>query len=326
MLLRVYKEEKGTVVSTKKDPTKALTFKSNSWIDVVDPDLSLLKKIAKRTALPLDFLSVALDLEESGRIDVEEDSTLIVLDSPFESIKEDKKHAKINVYNTIPFVIVYNDKYIVTLRKYDTGLVDSVLNKYRVLEPHKHARFTLSIFFCLAQQFISYLKRIDVQSKDIEMKLHNSMKNKELFDLMSLNKELVYFSTALNSNAVVSERLKRLPLYKMFEEDTDLIEDVQVEFNQASEMCSIYRDILAGMMDAFASIISNNLNIVMKVLAIVTIVLSIPTIVASFYGMNVKDIPLAESNNGFWIIVGVSAGLAIIGALVLLILGKLRKK
>lgn len=326
MIAQIYKEEEKKLISTLiKDPTKALALQGGTWIDVVDPDINILKKISNRTGISYDFLSCALDLEESGRIDIEDEDTLIVLDAPYETIKEEKNE-KNTVYTTIPFIIVYNEKYVVTLRKYDTGLVEFLKNKYKIIEPHKHARFTLSLLFCVAQQFISYLKKIDGQSKEIEAKLHTSMKNKELFDLMSLNKELVYFSTALNSNKAVSERLKRLSLFKMFEDDADLIEDVQVEFNQAIEMCSIYRDILAGMMDAFASIISNNLNIVMKVLAIITIVLSIPTLIASFYGMNVTNMPLADNANSFWIIIGISALAAFIGGLILLFCEKKRRK
>jgi len=143
------------------------------------------------------------------------------------------------------------------------------------------------------------------------------MKNKELFDLMALNKMLVYFSTALSADKAVLERLMKTPDFKQFSDDYDLMEDVQVELNQAIEMCNIYRDILSGMMDAFASIISNNLNIVMKILAIVTIVLSVPTLVASFYGMNVKDIPLADNNNAFYVILAISAGLSLIAAVIL---------
>lgn len=116
---------------------------------------------------------------------------------------------------------------------------------------------------------------------------------------------------------MVLERLMKSSSFRKYEEDNELMDDVLVEFNQAIEMCTIYRDILSGMMDAFASIISNNLNIVMKVLAIITIVLSIPTLVASFYGMNVANIPLGQNEYGFWIVIGISAGLATIAGLVL---------
>ena len=184
-----------------------------------------------------------------------------------------------------------------------------------------HVRLTLHFLMTLAQQFITCLKRIDRESKEIETKLYSSQKNKELFELMELNKMLVYFSTALNSDKNVIEKLKRSKEYSKYEDDFDLIEDVQVELNQANEMCSIYRDILAGMMDAFASIVSNNLNIVMKTLAILTIVISVPTLVASFYGMNVgiENMPFGENEEAFWIIIAVSAILAIIVAILLFV-------
>lgn len=319
-MINVYIEEKGKIVSYKKDnESKMPPIKTNSWIDITAPNVTLLKKISSKTKLNLKLLMTALDNEESAHIDKIENTNLIVLDVPceFETPVKKKSNFK-KSFKTIPFVIVYNDSYFVTIGKKDTGLISSFFQKIKVCEPHKHVRTTLLVLYTLAQQFIYYLKKIDVESKEVETKLQTSMKNKELFDLMALNKMLVYFSTALSANKTVLDRLMKSPEYKQFEDDFDLMEDVQVELNQAIEMCNIYRDILSGMMDAFASIISNNLNIVMKILAIITIVLSIPTLVASFYGMNVAGIPLAEAKYAFYIIIGISIGLSVIAAIILL--------
>ena len=128
------------------------------------------------------------------------------------------------------------------------------------------------------------------------------MRNQELVKLLELEKSLVYFTTSLKSNEVVMEKLMRSKCIKMYEEDEDILEDAIVENRQAIEMGTIYRDILGGTMDAYASIISNNLNIVMKFLASVTIVLSIPTIVSGLWGMNVEGLPFATSPYGFWIV------------------------
>ena len=131
------------------------------------------------------------------------------------------------------------------------------------------------------------------------------MKNKEIFELMDINKTFVYISNAISANKVVLNKLLKSSLYKKYDEDIDLIEDTEVELNQAAEMCNLYRDILAGTMDAFASIISNNLNIVMKTLTIITIVISIPTLIASIFGMNV-DLPFVDENKyGFYIIIAI---------------------
>ena len=169
-------------------------------------------------------------------------------------------------------------------------------------------RFILQILYKNATQFLQYLRIIDKKSEVIERKLHQSQKNEELIELLELEKSLVYFTTSLRSNEVVLEKLLRIEKIKKYPEDTDLLEDVIVENKQAIEMANIYSGILSGTMDAFASVISNNLNIVMKFLATVTIVLSIPTMIASFYGMNVNShgMPFADSPYGFAIVLGLT--------------------
>ncbi|WP_279385260.1 magnesium transporter CorA family protein [Methanosarcina barkeri] len=149
--------------------------------------------------------------------------------------------------------------------------------------------------------YLQYLRHIDKASDKIESKLHKSLKNKELIQLLELEKSLVYFSTSLKSNEIVLEKILRSTPVKMYPDDTDLLEDVIVENKQAIEMANIYSNILTGTMDAYASVISNNLNIVMKFLTSVTIVLSVPTMVASFFGMNV-DVPFENNPHAFVII------------------------
>ncbi|MCH4201430.1 MAG: magnesium transporter CorA family protein [Bacilli bacterium] len=325
-MIKVFREDNGHLVSSTHENNDFSAVAENVWIDISSPTLDTLKELSKMTSLPLDFLVSALDSEESARADYDEGNTLIVLDTPVERIQSEKKETK-PLFETIPFVIIYNQSYYVTLHQEESNLINQLVAKSKLLEPHKHVRMTLHLLFTLAQNFIASLKRIDARSRAIESRLHSSMKNKELFDLMELNKMLVYFSTALNADKAVSERLKKTADYKKYEDDYDLMEDVQVELNQAIEMCSIYRDILAGMMDAFASIISNNLNIVMKVLAILTIVLSIPTLIASFYGMNINSgMPLQDTPNSFWIIIAISAFFALIGGVALIVFEKRHKR
>lgn len=163
-----------------------------------------------------------------------------------------------------------------------------------------------------AIKFLGYLKQIDKTSSRVQQHLHRSMKNKELIQLLDLEKALVYFSTSLNSNQIVIDRLKSLSTLKHFEDDNDIIDDVIVENKQAIEMATIYRDIMGGTMDAFASVIGNNQNIVMKLLAAITICMTIPTIIASFWGMNVA-VPFADLPGlaGFFIIVGITVAVLI---------------
>jgi len=167
------------------------------------------------------------------------------------------------------------------------------------------SRFILQILYRTATLYLEYLRNIDRKSDEVENKLHKSTQNRELIELLKLEKSLVYFTTALRSNEAVMEKLFRSELIKQYSEDSELLEDVIVENKQAMEMANIYSGILSGMMDAFASVISNNLNIVMKILAIITIVMAIPTMIFSAYGMNVNDtgMPLSQNPYGFLLII-----------------------
>ena len=151
----------------------------------------------------------------------------------------------------------------------------------------------------------------------IEKRLHKSMKNRELIQLHSLEKSLVYFSTSLKANEITLEKMLKLELMQEYEEDKDVLEDVIIENKQAIEMTEIYSNILASTMDFFASVISNNLNIVMKVLASVTILMAIPTIMSGIYGMNISQLPFAESPHSFSIVMGMTFGICAVVALVL---------
>lgn len=326
-MITVYKEDNGKLVSATKKGDNFPILKKKTWIDITVPNEDILLKISKKTKIHYSLIKAALDPEESAHTDIEDDCILIVLDVPVEIDIKDKKGKEIpTLFETIPFVIAYNNDYFLTICKTDTGLVKQVLNKNRKnIEPHKHVRLTLYFLMALAQQFIINLKKIDKRSRTIETLLHTSQKNKELFELMELNKMLVYFSTALNADKATSEKLKRANDFRKHEDDYEIMDDVQVELNQAIEMCSIYRDILAGMMDAFASIISNNLNVVMKVLSIITIVISIPTLIASFLGMNM-EFPFGSGTEIFYWSIGISAAAALLGGILLVILQKRKRK
>ncbi|HAV19399.1 MAG TPA: magnesium transporter [Firmicutes bacterium] len=312
-MIRQYAEIDGKLVQTDVDITETKSVPHGIWIEVMAPTAPEIDWMKTTLSVPPEFLMSALDEEESAHIDSEEGAKLIVLDVP---IYDTQKKSK-NAYTTTPFAIIHTADHFITLCSQDTNLIKDVLSKNKKIEPHKKVRLTLQFLYRLASTYISFLKKIDNQTRIVEKELQNSMRNKELFDLMDLNKSLVYFSTAINANKVVIQKMTRTPDFKQYENDFSLLEDTQIEIDQANEMCSIYRDILAGMMDAFASIISNNLNIVMKVLAIVTIVLSIPTLVASFYGMNFVNIPLAGTDYGFYIAVVGSFLLSVAGAIVL---------
>ena len=282
-------------------------IEKNMWIHIFDPKFEDVKKISEITNIDRDLLLTAMDDEESAHLDVDDDYTMIVLDVP---IYVD------HIYETYPFVIIYNNDYYVTMCKKETKLLDLMVKKFKKIEPHKHVRLTLQLMYRIASQYISSLKYLNSKRQEIEKEIQSSIENKDLLSLMTLNKSFIYFSTSLNANKIVLSKVKRLEEYKKYETDFDLMEDVEVENNQAIEMCSIYRDILTNMIDANASIISNNLNTVMKVLAVITLIIEIPTLIASIFGMNV-NLPFTNNENGFLIIIAISSILAIVGGLLL---------
>lgn len=264
------------------------------WINMVNPTEEEVLHIAEQLKTDIDFLKAALDEEERSRIETDEETghALILVDMPYIGLEMNSK-----IYETIPLGIVLTDLCIVTVCLSPSLVLSPFLNNtVKTFFTFKKSRFILQILYKNAEFYLQFLKQIDKQSSNIENELHKSMKNKELIQLLTLEKSLVYFSTSLKANELVMEKLLRYNFIKKYPDDTELLEDTIIENKQAIEMAKIYSDILSGTMDAFASVISNNLNIVMKVLTSITIVMAIPTIVASFFGMNV---PVPGEGNPF---------------------------
>lgn len=283
------------------------------WIALTDPTATEILEIADRFQIDPDDLRAPLDEEERSRIETEDKYTLILVDIPMIEERNGK-----DWYETIPMGIITTDEAIITVCLEDTAVLSAFMDgRVRDFYTYMKTRFILQILYKNAQQYLQYLRIIDKKSAEIEKKLHQSTKNRELIELLELEKSLVYFTTSLRANEVVLEKLLKNEKIKKYPEDTDLLEDVIIENKQAIEMANIYSGILSGTMDAFASVISNNLNIVMKFLATITIVMSIPTIVASFYGMNVNTagMPFADSPWGFLIIILFTILISLLAAL-----------
>ena len=208
-------------------------------------------------------------------------------------------------------IIFVRDDYFITVSLNKNQIIENLENKLKNIITYKKSRLLLQIFYSNAEMYLNLLKKINKETEIAEYILKNSMKNKELLKLLSLEKSLVYFTTSLKSNEVVMEKTMRGKIVKLYEEDEDLLEDSIIENKQAIEMSKIYSDILTGTMDTYASIISNNLNGVMKFLTSITIILAIPTMLASYWGMNVK-VPLENNPYAFYIILLVSVIIAII--------------
>ncbi|PNT91466.1 magnesium transporter CorA family protein [Clostridium thermosuccinogenes] len=277
------------------------------WINLVAPTEDEMNRIQSSLGVSSNFLRDPLDEEEKPRIDVDGNQTLIIVDVPY--VYEENKELK---YETIPMgLLVAEDCFITICLKENTVLRVFRSKKVKEFFTFKKTRFTFQILFEIAKEFLTYLRHINKKTDDVERALHKSMKNKELLKLLDFEKSLVFFTTSLKSNEIVMEKLLRGKYLKMYEEDQDLLEDVIIENKQAIEMANIYSSILSGMMDAFASVISNNLNIVMKFLTSVTIVLSVPTMISSFFGMNVP-VPYASNPLGFFYVLLISLAVSLV--------------
>ena len=276
-------------------------YEKGNWINMISPSEDEIMDVCKNLKINEDFIRYALDYEEKARIDVEEDdnTVLFIVDVP---IREREGDALI--YTTMPIGIIFvRDDYLITVSIKENSIIqDLKKNNMRNIITYKKSRFLLQILYSNASMYLNLLKKINKETEIAESILKNSMKNRALLKLLNLEKSLVYFTTSLKSNEVVMEKTMRGKIIKLYEEDEDILEDSIIENKQAIEMAKIYSDILNGTMDAYASIISNNLNRVMKFLTSITIILSIPTMIASFWGMNVP-VPMQNNPYGFIILI-----------------------
>ncbi|MDU1687045.1 MAG: magnesium transporter CorA family protein, partial [Clostridium perfringens] len=297
-MIQIYKslsENDGTL-------KKIASLEPGCWVNIIAPSQEELLLISKKTGVPLEFLRAPLDDEETSRIEIEGDFILIIVDIPFTEMEDNSL-----TYDTYPLAIIHTKNELITVcLKNSKVLTDFSSNKVRNFYSFKKSRFILQILNRVSTYYLLYLRQIDKKSIMIEKRLHKSMKNRELVQLHSLSKSLVYFSTSLKSNEITLEKMLKLDVIQRYEEDKDVLEDVIIENKQAIEMTDIYSNILGSTMDFFASVISNNLNIVMKVLASVTILMSTLTVISGIYGMNFDYLPLLHHPYGFHIIMTLS--------------------
>lgn len=268
------------------------------WISAVAPTEDEKNYLIQTIGVLPEFVRASLDAEESSHIDFDDDEnqTLVIIDYPSDEEKGDDLYEQNTLqYTTLPLGVVLMKGYIVTMCLYENRNIDDMANGVvKGVNTDMKTRFLLLLLLRISQRYLIYLRQIDRLSSLTEMRLHKSMRNEELIQMLGLEKSLVYFSTSLKTDEITLNKIMRGKVIKLYEEDQELLEDVLIEIHQAIEMCNIYSGILSGTMDAFASVISNNLNIVMKVLTVITIVMAIPNIIFSFYGMNVNGLPIPE--------------------------------
>ena len=284
-------------------------FEEGCWIELTNPTDDEVNTVKALTDMSENLLKAALDEEESARVDFENGATMYVVDSPMLVDDEDG-----NTYTTMPVAIIYNEKCIVSVSLSANPVLQTIRLNRNPISTKKPVGFILNFMLENAKRFSYSLKQIDKKSLRLQAELHKSMRNQELIELLALQDSLVYFSTALTANAAVYKKLSRIEGAQSSEEYLELADDVLIESRQATETCGIYRDILKATMDAFSSVISNNVNNVVKHLTIITILVSIPTLLAGFFGMNV-DMPFGWGTHGdkngweFWIIISLSVAL-----------------
>ena len=307
-MVRIYKTIDGAIHQIQEP-------EEGCWIALTNPTATEIFEFSEKFDIEVDDLRSPLDEEERSRIEVEDNYTLILVDVPMIEERNDK-----DWYGTIPLGIIVTGSMIFTICLEDTPVLTRFMEgRVRNFFTYMKTRFILQILYRNSSMYLRYLRIIDKKSEQVEEKLHFSPRNQELIELLELEKSLVYFTTSLRSNEAVLEKLIKLESINKYPEDTELLEDVIIENTQAIEMANIYSGILQSMMDAFASVISNNLNDVMKILSVITIVMSIPTIIFSAYGMNLapSGMPFSSTIWGFLIVILVSIAASIIAALFL---------
>ena len=271
---------------------------------MISPSEDEIRTVCSNLNIQEDFIRYSLDSEEKARIDYEEDddTVLFIMDIP---IKETEGNHEI--YTTMPFgMIVVRDDFIITVSLKELDIIKEFeTGKVKGFATYMKSRFILQVMYKNSSSYLTYLKLINRETEFAENRLKTSMKNRELLKLLDLEKSLVYFITSLRANEAVMERTIKIKNIKLYEDDEDILEDAIIENKQAIEMSKIYKDILDSTMDAYSSIISNNLNEVMKLLTSITIIISIPTLIASLWGMNV-EVPFEIEKYGFWILCGIA--------------------
>jgi len=287
------------------------SFEKGCIVNVTDPTPSELNTLKTALKVPEDFLTDIIDVDERSRVEVEDDVLLMIYRIPYQNQSNGFP------FTTIPLGIVLSKEELVIICQRNNEVLDDFFSrsgKGFIIE--NKIDLILHLFMRTTMFYNRYLKQVNNQTNLIEQELEKSTRNKELHRLLKMEKCLVYFTTSLRSNEMMMIKLKTLKWIRDFEFSQDLLDEAMIETRQAIEMAKIYSDIQTGMMDAFASVISNNLNIVMKQLTIITIILMIPTLISSFYGMNVPN-NLESNKFAFWFILAGAIIASTIGSLLI---------
>ena len=294
--------------------TELETLEPGCWINISPPfSHEELEEVAQQFDFPLDFLTDSLDIDERSRYEREDDVRLIMVNTPILNETEEENDA---IYITVPIGIMITIDHILTITSYENPVLQLFLDdKVKNFDTTDESGFVLQILEQNVYRFLTCLKKLNLKRNLIEQELYDSSRNKELKQLLSIEKSLVYFMNSLSANELLKMKMKRTDFLQIKDDEdkSDLFEDIIIDNSQALEMANVYTNILNGTMDAYGSIISNNLNITIRRLTLITIILMVPTLVASFYGMNVP-LPLEKKEYAIYIIMALSVGVSLLVA------------
>ncbi|KOS60994.1 magnesium transporter CorA family protein [Lysinibacillus agricola] len=280
----------------------------NTLLYLVDPTDTEISQVSNKLNIPKDFIRDSLDINERPRIEKDDSSMVIILNSPV-AMNEERLYEEIP-YRTIPIGIIHVKDHLVIVTKKDNPICRDIFSgKYGTFQTHMKTRITLLLFEAIAQSYLDFLKRIKVQVGRLQQELKESHNNRELFGLININKSLVYFSTSLRAMHNVFLHLSKGQDIKLYEEDEKMLHNALVDLEQAAEVTEMRSLSLSNLMDAYAAITHNNLNSVLKILTTITIVLMIPTIMGSIFAMNVP-LPYEDQPFMFTVIIGLMAGIS----------------
>ncbi len=287
---------------------EVLKPENGAWVNVLPPlKQEEFTELSEALEIPLDFLTDSLDIDERSRFEIEDNVKLIVIKTPTENNSFNESDA---FYITIPICIILTHQQIVTVNSFENAAIKKFLNTFQNRQPDNRKMMVLKIFEKIVANFLEYLKEINQRRNLLEQKLYASNRNEELLELVRIQKSLVYFVTTLRSNEILMMKMERTNMLALNEEEREILNDLIVDNSQALEMANIYTNILSSTLDAFASIISNNLNNVMKRLTIVTIVLTVPVLISSVFGMNIPN-PFQNNAHSFYYVVIISILLSV---------------
>ena len=308
-MMNIYMTENGVLNEVKE-------LQPGVWVKLTKPDAEENQMIVEHYGIDYSDVVAALDDEESSRIEVEDDYTLILIDIPINEIRNGESY-----YTTIPMGIILTEDAVITVCREEAEIFERNLRfKMRKFSTRKKMRFVYQILLRSTNLYQAYLRVIDKRRSEIEHRVSvDDTEDTDLIHLHELETNLVYFATSLSANRIVLERLTRYERIEQYPEDKELLDDVIVENRQAIEMTNIYRDIIQGARELVSTILNNRLNNAMKLLTCVTLVMAIPTIISGIYGMNVSSqwMPLSTTPYGFYIICGMIASICVIALLIL---------